>query len=109
MKNYVQKGDNITVTATTAATSGEGVLIGNLFGIAAGTVEVGDLLDLATTGVFRMAKVNTDAFSVGAPVYFDEATNLVTTDDDSGNNFEIGVAITTSGNPSGAVSVRLHG
>lgn len=109
MKNYVQKGDNITVTAAAAATSGDGVLVGNLFGIAAGDAAIGEDLDLVTQGVFQMAKVATDAFTVGAAVYFDESAGLVTTDDDSGNNPEIGLAVTVAGNPSASVNVRLHG
>ena len=64
MKNYVQKGENITVTAAAAAASGAGVLVGNLFGIAAGDAAIGEDLDLVTVGVFAMPKVATDAFTV---------------------------------------------
>ena len=109
MKNYVQKGENITVTAAAAATSGEGVLIGSLFGIAAGDASIGDDLDLVTVGVFSMAKVATDVFAVGGVVYWDDSTSLVTTDDDSEANPAIGIAVTVAGNPSGFVNVRLNG
>ena len=109
MKNYVQKGENITVTAAAAATSGAGVLVGNLFGIAAGDAAIGEDLDVVTVGVFTMPKVATDAFTVGAPVYWDDAAKLVTTDDDTGNNPEVGLAVTAAANPSGSVNVRLHG
>lgn len=38
MKNFIQRGDMITVTAPTGGvTSGQGVLVGNLFGVAAKT------------------------------------------------------------------------
>ena len=109
MKNYVQKGENITVTAAAAATSGAGVLVGNLFGIAAGDAAIGEDLDLVTVGVFTMPKVATDAFTVGAVVYWDDTAKLVTTDDDTGNNPEVGLAVTAAANPSGTVNVRLHG
>lgn len=109
MKSYVQKGENITVTAAAATTSGDGVLIGSLFGIAAVTSEIGDDLDLVTVGVFSMAKVATDVFAVGGVVYWDDATSLVTTDDDSEANPAIGIAVTVAGNPSGSVTVRLNG
>lgn len=109
MKNQVQRGDNITVTATASVKSGEGVLMGNLFGIAAGDAAIGEPLDLVTVGVFRMDKVEADVFTVGARAYWDEAAKLVTTDDDTGNNFEIGLAVINAANPSGAVNVRLHG
>ena len=109
MKNYVQKGENITVTAAAAATSGEGVLVGSLFGIAAGDAAIGKDLDLVTVGVFTMPKVATVSFTVGAPVYWDDTAKLVTTDDDTGNNPEIGLAVTAAANPSGTVNVRLNG
>lgn len=109
MKNYVQKGDNITVTAAAAAASGEGVLIGSLFGIAAGDAGIGDDLDLVTVGVFAMSKVATDVMAVGGVVYWDDAAGLVTTDDNTGSNPAIGIAVTLAGNPSGSVNVRLNG
>jgi predicted RecA/RadA family phage recombinase len=38
MKNSIQRGDMITITAPTGGvTSGQGVLVGNLFGVAATT------------------------------------------------------------------------
>ena len=109
MKNYVQKGENITVTAPAATTSGEGVLIGNLFGIAAGDAAIGEDLDLVTVGVFAMPKVSTDVLAVGDLVYWDAANSLVTADDATGANAEIGLAVTAAANPSGSVNVRLHG
>lgn len=109
MKNYVQKGDNITVTATATATSGNGVLIGSLFGIAAGDAAIGEDLDLVTVGVFDMAKVSTDVLAVGDLVYWDESATLVSSDDDTGANELIGIAVTAAANPSGSVNVRLNG
>lgn len=109
MRNYVQAGDNITVTAAAAATSGQGVLVGNLFGIAAGDAAIGEALDLVTVGVFAMPKVSTDVLAVGDAVYWDDTAKLVTADDASGANAEIGLAVTAAGNPSGSVNVRLNG
>ena len=109
MRNYVQPGENITITATAAATSGEGVLIGNLFGIAAGDAAIGEDLDLVTVGVFAMPKVSTDVLAVGDAVFWDDTAKLATADDDTGNNAEIGLAVTAAANPSGTVNVRLHG
>lgn len=107
MKNYVQKGENITVTAAAVATSGQGVLIGNLFGIAAGTAAIGEDLDLVTEGVFSMAKVSTDELAVGDFVYRDDTAKLATSDDDEGANELIGLAVTAAANPSGTVNVKL--
>ena len=107
MKNYVQKGENITVTATAAATSGQGVLMGNLFGIAAGDAAIGESLDLVTEGVFDMAKVSTDELAVGDLIYWDDTNTLATSDDDSGANEVIGLAVSVAANPSGTVNVKL--
>jgi len=109
MKNFVQPGESITLTAAAAASSGDGVLVGNLFGIASGDAEIGDKLVLTTKGVFTMSKVSTDVMAVGDVVYFDESAGLVTTDDDTGTNPRIGLAVTAAGNPSGSVNVRLDG
>lgn len=107
MKNFVQAGENITVTATAAATSGEGVKVGELFGIAAGDAAIGGDLDLVTVGVFEMPKVNTDDIAVGDAVYFRTADGLVTKT--ASGNTKVGIAVTAAGNPSGTVNVRLNG
>ncbi|MCC0063614.1 MAG: DUF2190 family protein [Defluviimonas sp.] len=107
MKSYIQKGDNITVSAAAAAASGEGVLVNKLFGIAAGDAAIGEDLDLVTVGVFDLPKVSTDAIAVGAFVYWDDANKLVTTT--ATGNTKIGVAVTAAANPSGNVNVRLNG
>lgn len=107
MKNYLQSGENITVTATAMAKSEDGVLMGKLFGVASGDAEIGEPLDIVTVGVFNLPKVSTDVIAVGAFVYWDDTTKLVTTT--AGGNTKIGVAVTAAGNPSGAVNVRLNG
>jgi len=37
MKNYVQPGNTITLTAPYAVASGDGLLVGAIFGVASGT------------------------------------------------------------------------
>ena len=109
MKNYVQPGESITLTAAAAATSGDGVLVGSLFGIASGDAAIGETLVLTTKGVFTMPKVSTDVMAVGDVVYWDDSAGLVTPDDDTGNTPRVGLAVTAAGNPSGTVNVRLDG
>ena len=107
MKNYVQTGENITVTAEAAATSGDGVRVGTLFGIASGDADIGAPLVLVPEGVFELPTVATAAVAVGAAVYWRSGDGLVTTTA-SGTTKE-GVAIMAAGNPSSAVRVRLNG
>ena len=103
----MQKGENITVTAAAAASSGDIVKIGSMIGIAAGDAAIGDDLDLVTTGVFELPKVSTDAITVGDTVYFKSADGNVTST--ASGNTKMGVAVTAAGNPSGTVNVRLNG
>jgi predicted RecA/RadA family phage recombinase len=107
MKNYVQKGENLTVPAPADVLSGEGVLVGSIFGIAAETALSGADVDLVTEGVFDMPKVSALAIAIGDKVYFDAATKLV--NKTSSGNTLIGVATTAAANPSGSVNVRLNG
>lgn len=107
MKNFVQKGENITVTATAATASGDPVAYGKLFGIAANDAAIGDDLVIVTTGVFDVAKVSTDDFALGVSVYWVSANGLMTTT--ASSNLKIGIAVVAAGNPSATVNVRLNG
>jgi predicted RecA/RadA family phage recombinase len=105
MRNFVQMGNTVTIPAPTAINSGDGVVVGSLFGIAAGTVDSGDDLDLTLIGVFTLPKVSALAIAIGDTVYWDAATKLVTKT--SSGNTKIGVAVSAAANPSASVNVRL--
>lgn len=107
MKNFVQKGETLTIAAPDDVTSGQIVAVGALIGVAAGDAASGDDMDLVTLGVFTLPKTSTDAVAVGDLVYFDAANGVVTLDDDSGANALVGIAVTAAGNPSGQVNVKL--
>ncbi len=113
MKNFVQMGNNLTLAAPYAVEAGQGVLIGQLFGVAAGDAGNGAEVDISTVGVFELAKWNTAVFTVGAPVYFDVATKSVRSgnDDDSNsagdNEALIGVAVAAAGVGQSTVRVKL--
>ena len=107
MKNYVQKGENLTFPAPYDVASGGGVKSGLIFGVAAGDALSGADVDLVTVGVFDLPKVSTDVFTIGAAVYWDNTAKLVTTT--TSGNTKVGVAVTAAPNPSGSVNVRLNG
>ncbi len=78
MKNHIQKGDVITVPAPAGGTvSGEGVTVGNIFGIAAYATAVGDPLKLATTGVYKLPKATAAVLTVGARVAWDNTAKNI--------------------------------
>lgn len=62
MKNYVQPGRSVTVSAPVGgALSGDGVMIGSLFGVAAFNAEAGEDLEIETQGVFDLPKTAAQA------------------------------------------------
>lgn len=84
MKNYINAGEHITITAGAAITSGQFVLAGAVGGVAQETVASGALVALVRRGVFELPKATGQAWTVGAKLYWD-ATNSVFTTTASGN------------------------
>ncbi|MGE3583041.1 MAG: DUF2190 family protein [Hyphomonadaceae bacterium] len=113
MKTFVQKGDQLSVAAPYNVAAGQGVLIGALFGIAFGDAQNGADVDIATVGVFDIAKESADVFTVGAPVFYDTATHTARSHGDTDSNSVgesevcIGVAVAAAGAGASAVRVRL--
>lgn len=105
MQNYIQRGENITVPAPAAVTSGDGVLLGALFGVANGDADPGADLVLSTTGVFELPKATTDEIAIGDPLYWDATAGKITVT--TTDNTFVGYAVSAAANPSGAVRVRL--
>ena len=91
MKNYVQPGNTITLTAPYAVASGDGLLVGSIFGVASGTAALGETVEAALTVVYDLKKVASQAWAAGDKVYWDntakEATKTTT------SNTLIGVAV----------------
>jgi predicted RecA/RadA family phage recombinase len=82
MKNYLEPGNVLTFTAPGGGvTSGVAVLIGALVVIPATTAAAGEEFKGALEGVYEN-QAKTDgagtAWTVGAPLYFDSATNEFT-------------------------------
>ena len=90
MKNYVQPGNTLTLIAPYAVTSGDGFLVGSIFGVAAGDATSGAKVEAALTGVFDLTKIGSQAWTAGAKVYWDD-TNKRTTSVATSNTL-IGVA-----------------
>jgi predicted RecA/RadA family phage recombinase len=109
MKTYIQPGNTITVAAPYAVASGEGLLVGALFGIAAGAASLGETVEAALVGVYELKKIGSQAWSVGDRIYWDntarQATKVTT------SNTLIGVATENMAGGAGDVigKVRLNG
>lgn len=109
MKNYVQPGNTITLTAPYAVASGDGLLVGSIFGIAAADAVSGETVETAVVGVFDLKKTASQAWAAGDKVYWDntakEATKTAT------SNTLIGVAVAAVAGGAGDTigRVRLNG
>lgn len=109
MKNYIQEGGVITVTAPRDVASGELVIIGLVAGVAQHDALTGADLEVATGGVYTLAKASAQAWAtVGLAIYAVPATGLATTATTAGNVL-IGTNLATAINPSGTGTVRLNG
>lgn len=109
MKNYVQDGDKITVAAPAAKSSGDGVLVGSMFGVAQSDAANGADVVLQTTGVVTLTKVGSQAWTVGAAIYWDDTNSRCTTA--ATGNTKIGVATAAVGSTAAETTgtVRLNG
>ena len=91
MKTFIQPGASLTVTAPYAVTSGQGVLIGALFGLAAYDAAIGGTVEVQTKGVFDIAKEPALAISAGARVFWDNTNRRITTT--ATGNHHVGLAV----------------
>ncbi len=106
MKNFVQPGDTVTVVAPVAVNSGDGLLVGTLFGVALSSVAISTNVEIITEGVVDLPKAAV-AVTQGAKVYWDNTARNVTTT--AGANTLIGCAIVAVAVGDGTVRVRLNG
>lgn len=107
MKNFIQPGLNVTVDAPAGgAASGDGVLIGALFGVAAYTAPAGAPLEIATAGIFYLPKPAGTAFTVGAKLYWNALAKAVTAT--AAGNAWIGVAVEGANASAPTVKARLN-
>lgn len=103
--NFIQKGETVTVTAPGATSSGAGVQVGQLFGVAQIDAASGADVEILTVGVHTLPKVSAQAWTQGALVYW-TGTQCTTA---SSGNLPIGVALLAAANPSATGTVRLNG
>jgi predicted RecA/RadA family phage recombinase len=103
MKNFVQEGDVVTMAAPYQVSSGQGALVGAMFGIATVDLANGASGSFALKGVFDIVKA-AGAVTAGAKMYWDNTAKNVTTT--SSANTLIGVA--TQAQLSGDATCRIR-
>lgn len=106
MKNYIQPGRALTLAAPSEVSSGDIVIVGSIFGIAAGDAATGEPVDIETEGVFTLPKVEADVIETGDDVFTDGDDVGI---EDSTHFTKIGVAVEDAGTGATSVAVRLSG
>ena len=107
MKNFVQPGEVVTLAAPYAVASGDGLLVGSIFGVAAGAASLAADVETSLEGVFDLKKTSAQAWTIGALIYWDNTAKEATTVPTS--NKLIGTAVAAAVNPSATGRVRLNG
>jgi|SRR5690606_1977850 len=105
--NYKQPGNTVTLTAPYNVSSGGGVLVGSIFGVAQTTAASGAPVEAMVTGVHTLPKTSALAISVGDLLYWDDTDKVVNKTE--ADQPLVGVAVSAAANPSSAVDVRLNG
>lgn len=111
MKNFIQEGDTVTLTAPYAVTSGQGFQVGTLFAVASADAANGASVEGVIDGVFDITK-NTGAnesFAQGAAVYWDNTNKRCTYTSNTNANKLIGAATVAATTSATVVRVRLNG
>lgn len=107
MKNYIQPGDVLTLTAPYAVASGAPFLVGSIVAIAATEAAISGSVEGVTSGVFEVPKVTGTAFAVGDKIYWDDtAKNCTKT---VGSNKAAGVATEAAISDATTAKVKLNG
>ena len=107
MKNYIKEGKTLSLLAPYAVTSGSGLEVGSVFGVASNDAANGAAVEAVVEGVFTLAKNSAEAWTVGELLYWDNTAKVVTAT--STSNKLIGVAYASAANPSSTGQVRLNG
>lgn len=106
MRNFIQAGNTITVPAPYALTPGQGARIGQIFGVATSDAAAGADVALDLTGVFELVKIGSQAWTVGALVYWDDANRRCTSVATA--NLLIGVAAAAVAGGAGNTTGRVR-
>lgn len=105
MRNFVKEGDTLAVTAPAAIASGQGVLVGQLFGVATGAAASGAVVEVVVEGIVTLPKATGAAINEGVRVFWDNAAGNVTAT--ATGNMCIGLAVGPGNYASGATTINV--
>lgn len=79
MKNLVSSGATVTLTSPGAKVSGNVYFAGDLGGVAGHSAPSNEPVVLHIVGEYELPKATGQAWTVGAPIYWDAANSVCTT------------------------------
>lgn len=107
MKTFKQKGDTVTLVSAAIIAAGAGILSGAIFGVTQNAAAAGGEVEAVREGVFELPKNSAEAWTVGAKLYWNDTTKVITTT--SSGNTLVGAAYAVAANPSAKGLVLLDG
>ena len=79
MRNFIQPGDSLPLSAPYNVASGGGFLLGSLFCVAKNAAVAGGAVEGMTEGVFDLPKPTGQAWTQGVKLYWDNTVQNITT------------------------------
>lgn len=107
MRNYIQDGGAITLTAPHDVSSGDGLQVGSLFGVVATNAASGADVETVMQGVFELPKADTEQIAQGEALYWNSTEKHLT--NTAADNLKIGAAVVAAGPAETIVRARLSG
>ena len=107
MKNFIQSGKVVTVTAPANLVSGQGALVGAIFGVAANDAMQGAPVEILREGIFVLGAVTADTLATGDKVYWDNTAKRISKT--ATNNVLVGAAATPKSGTETSATVLLDG
>ncbi len=105
MKNAIQPANVVTVVAPYAVLSGDGVMVGSLFGVAATKQAINESLEIAVEGGYEVKKLSTDVVTQGAKLNWNNTTKQLQLA--AGDLAGVATALVAAGNGVTKVLVKL--
>jgi predicted RecA/RadA family phage recombinase len=107
VNNYIQPGGTLTLAAPYNRTSGQGALVGSIFGVACTDVDSGDNGEFDVVGVFTLTKATGSAWTQGEKIHWNDSTKACSDDPTVGPLIGVATEAAASGDTTGVV--RLNG
>lgn len=107
MKNFVQPGAVLSLLAPYAVSSGAGVLVGSIFGVATNDAANGAPVEVKLKGVFDITALAADVGALGTKIYWDNVNKRLTVT--AAGNTLVGALAQAKANGEATARVYLDG